>query len=199
MFFDPFSKASSYRRATGRLLAIDGDRAALALLGRALTRSGHLVAQCATGREALAMIAARDFDLVLLGTAVPGVPAAQILRELRACPATADVPVISLTERSDSAAAVDALAAGADDHLAKPFDLDLLAARIARMLARSQRIAELKQVNALLDARIATRAVELGEAQCALAATRADRQQLLASIDALSAQVERLSRTSAAR
>src|SRR3546814_13204020 len=82
---------------------------------------------------------------------------------------TADLPVIMLTGHNDAAAAVEALATGADDLLAKPVAVDLLAARIERTIDRAPRLAELKRSNAMLDARIATRALELGEARTALA------------------------------
>ena len=61
-----------------------------------------------------------------------------------------------------------------------------------RVLSRSRRIIELKRANQALDARIATRAVEIGEMKSELAETRADRVRLIASIQALNDQVERL-------
>ncbi len=97
-----------------------------------------------------------------------------------------------VTGRSDPAAAVEALAAGADDHVSKPFDFDVLHARIQRVLARGKRIADLKRSNAALDARIAARAMELGETRAELADVRADRLRLVASLQALHDEVERL-------
>ena len=69
----------------------------------------------------------------------------------------------------------------------------MLAARIDRVIDRARRIAELKRSNVALDARIAARAMELGEARTALAETHADRQRLLLSIEALNDQIGRLS------
>ncbi|WP_353203218.1 response regulator [Sphingomonas sp.] len=182
------------RRAIGTILVIDDSRSNLTVLGRRLGHLGYLTVLSDTGAEALDLIAARGFDLVLLDMVMPRLSGMQVLREIRGSRDTADLPVIMLTGRSDPAAAVEALEAGADDHVAKPFDFDVLAARIARTLARARRIAELKRSNANLDARIAARAVELGETKTQLAATRADRQRLVASIQALNDQVERLSR-----
>ena len=180
------------RRALGTILAVDDSRTNLSVLGRRLAHLGYLTALSDTGAEALDLIAARGFDLILLDMVMPRMSGIHVLREIRGSRDTADLPVIMLTGRSDPAAAVEALAAGADDHVAKPFDFDVLAARIARTLARSRRIADLKRSNAALDARIAARAVELGETRTQLAATRADRQRLVASIQALNDQVERL-------
>ena len=182
------------RRALGTILVVDDSRTNLTVLGRRLGHLGYLTVLSDNGGEALDLIAARGLDLVLLDMVMPRLNGMQVLREIRGSRETIDLPVIMLTGRSDPAAAVEALAGGADDHVAKPFDFDVLAARIARTLTRARRIAELKRSNANLDARIAARAVELGETRTQLAATRADRQRLVASIQALNDEVERLSR-----
>jgi two-component system OmpR family response regulator len=190
----PAPDPTATRRSLATILVVDDSRTNLAVLGRRLGHLGYLTVLSDNGGEALDLIAARGFDLVLLDMVMPRLSGVQVLREIRGSHDTADLPVIMLTGRSDPAAAVEALAAGADDHVANPFDFDVLAARIARTLLRARRIAELKRSNASLDARIAARAVELGETKTQLAATRADRQRLVASIQALNDQVERLSR-----
>src|SRR3546814_9680775 len=101
-------------------------------------------------------------DLVLLDMVMPGLTGLHVLAEIRASRETADLPVIMLTGHNDAAAAVEALATGADDLLAKPVAVDLLAARIERPIDRAQRIAELKRSNHILDPSIATRAIKLG-------------------------------------
>lgn len=196
--FEDIEAARTRRRPVRNVLAVDDSRATLELIGEQLSRRGFLVVQCADGGEALDLIAARRFDLVLLDRVMPGLTGLHVLAEIRSSRETADLPVIMLTGEGDSAAAVEALAAGADDHLTKPVAFDLLAARIERTIDRAQRIAELKRSNALLDARIATRAVELGEARTELAARRDECRRLVASIAALNDQVATLSGTSAA-
>lgn len=175
------------------ILAVDDSRTNLNVLGRRLAHLGYLTALSDNGPEALDLIAARGFDLVLLDMVMPRMSGIHVLNEIRGSRETADLPVIMVTGRSDPAAAVEALAAGADDHVAKPFAFEVLAARIERVLARARRIAELKRSNATLDARIAARAMELGETKTTLAAARADRQRLISSIQALNEEVERLS------
>lgn len=178
------------------ILAVDDSRTNLNILGRRLGHLGYLVVLSDNGHEALDLIAARGFDLVLLDLVMPVMSGIDVLNEIRGSRETADLPVIMLTGRSDAAAAVDALAAGADDHVAKPFDFDVLAARIDRVIDRARRIADLKRSNATLDARIAARAMELGEARVELAETRADRLRLIASLQQLNDRFERLSGTS---
>ncbi len=180
------------------ILAVDDSRTNLNILGRRLGHLGYMVVLSDNGVEALDLIAARGFDLVLLDLVMPVMSGLDVLNEIRGSRETADLPVIMLTGRSDAAAAVDALAAGADDHVAKPFDFDVLSARIDRVIDRARRIADLKRSNATLDARIAARAMELGEARVELAETRADRLRLIASLQQLNDRFERLSGTSVA-
>lgn len=179
-------------RPVRTILAIDDSRTNLNVIGERLTQFGYLTALADNGEEALDLIAARGFDLVLLDLVMPGMSGLQVLAELRSRVDTVDLPVIVLTGRSDAEAAVQALAAGADDHVAKPFDFDVLHARLERTLARARRVSDLKRSNAALDARIAARAMQLGEARAELADIRADRQRLMVSIQALHDEVERL-------
>ena len=188
----------SRRRGMRTILVVDDSRTNLHVIGARLGAMGYMMVLADSGREALDLISGRGFDLVLLDMVMPGMCGLDVLTEIRTAPDTADLPVIMMTALNDMRGAVEALAAGADDHLAKPFDFDVLQARIERTLDRASRIAELKRTVASLDARIAARAIELGEARSELAVTRADRARLLGSIDALSARVATLSGTSAA-
>ncbi len=193
-----FITAEPRRRGITTILVVDDSRTNLNVIGGRLGAMGYLVVLANDGREALDLIAGRGFDLVLLDMVMPGISGLDVLAEVRASPDTADLPVIMITGVSDARGAVEALAAGADDHVAKPFDFDMLGARIERTLGRAARIAELKRAVASLDARIAARAIELGEMRSELAVTRADRARLASSVQALNAHVERLSGTSGA-
>ena len=182
-------------RAAGlrTILAVDDSRTNLNVLGKRLGQAGYLVLVSDNGREALDLISGGGVDLVLLDMVMPGVSGVSVLTELRATHQTADLPVIMVTGRSEPSAAVEALAAGADDWIAKPFAFEVLEARIERTLSRADRVADLKRANAALDARIAARAVELGETRADLASSHAERARLIASIQALHDEVERLS------
>lgn len=180
------------RIRTRTILAVDDSRTNLNVLGTRLGDLGHLMVLSASGREALDLIAAGGIDLVLLDMVMPEMSGVEVLTELRGSRDTADLPVIMVTGRSEPTAAVEALAAGADDWIAKPFAFEVLAARIERTFARAQRLAELKRSNAALDARIAARAIELGETRAELASANAERARLVASVQALHEQIERL-------
>ncbi|KQN24863.1 hypothetical protein ASE86_00780 [Sphingomonas sp. Leaf33] len=167
------------RVASPTILVVDDSRTNRDVLCRRLTQSGFAVLPCDSGRQALVMIDHGDIDLVLLDMVMPEMSGVAVLGELRGSPKTADLPVIVITGRSDPAAAVEALAAGADDWIAKPFSFDMLVARIDRILARSARRSDRPRPGTSADATI-------------------DRSRLIASIRALSDEVARLSGSSAA-
>lgn len=184
--------ADARRRNVRTVLVVDDSRTNLHVLGQRLSEHGFLVVLSDNGREALDLIAGRGFDLVLLDRVMPGMSGLEVLTEVRSVPDTADLPVMMITAQSDSPSAVEALASGADDYIAKPFDFDVLIARMERTLNRAARLAELKRSVAAMDARIAARAIELGETKSELAVTRADRARLVSSIQTLNAEVQRL-------
>ncbi|WP_256731312.1 response regulator [Sphingomonas sp. dw_22] len=176
------------RRPVPVILAVDDCRSSLNALAHRLGHLGHLVVLSDRGAEALDLIAARGFDLVLLDTRLPDMSGMEVLGEIRGSRHTADLPVIMLADGEDGSGTA-ALAAGADDYCVKPFDFEIIFARVERTLARAARLEELKRSNLALDARIAARAIELGEVRGELAATRADRSRLAASIQALHVQI----------
>ncbi|MCF6506135.1 response regulator [Blastococcus sp. MG754426] len=97
----------------------------------------YAVRTAADGAEALAAVAARRPALVLTDVMMPRVDGFGLLRELRADPATRDLPVIMLTARAGQEASVEGLEAGADDYLAKPFRAAELLARVRVALERA--------------------------------------------------------------
>lgn len=156
----------------GDLLVVDDSRTALAVMGRRLTHMRYTTALVDNGMTALDMLQVRRFDGMLLDMSMPGMTGLAVLREVRGSPVTGDLPVLMMTARSDPAAAIEALQEGADDHVVKPFDFDVLAARIERLLARARALEALRRTNAALDGRIAQRAVEISELRLALAEAR---------------------------
>jgi DNA-binding response OmpR family regulator len=161
-----------FRRRTVRtILAAGGNRAALNEIALRIGELGHLVALGDPGGHALDLIAARGFDLVLLEDGACGL---HVLREIRSAGATADLPIVMLCAENDTAAMLAALAAGADDCVTRPLSFELLWARIERIFRHGARVDELKRSNLALDARIAARAIELGETRGELAAARAE-------------------------
>jgi DNA-binding response OmpR family regulator len=116
------------------LLLIEDDARIRTALSRALTDRGHAVSSSPTGMTGLQLAVDQPPDLIVLDLGLPDIDGAQLLRMLRS---VSQVPVIVATARDDDAVVVDALNAGADDYVVKPFSADTLDARIRAVLRRS--------------------------------------------------------------
>jgi two-component system KDP operon response regulator KdpE len=117
----------------GRILVIDDEPQIRRIMRTTLTGAGYEVDDAKTGEEGLLKI--RDFrpDLVLLDINMPGMGGLATCREIRADP---NVAIIMLTVHNTEADKVEALDAGADDFVAKPFSTPELLARIRAALRR---------------------------------------------------------------
>lgn len=118
------------------ILLVEDDPAMQTSLQRALARRGIHVSLCADGLQAIPQWQALQPDVVVLDLTLPGQDGLQVLEHLRALRAT--TPVLILTARSTVGDRVLGLNAGADDYLAKPFDLDELEARLRALERRAQ-------------------------------------------------------------
>jgi two-component system OmpR family response regulator len=118
-----------------RILVVDDEESIRDLVTTALEFVGHEVAAAVDGLDALAQVPAFAPDLVVLDVNMPHVDGLEVCRRLRADGDT--TPVIFLTARDAPRDVVEVLAAGGDDHLAKPFHLQVLIARIDAVLRRA--------------------------------------------------------------
>lgn len=118
------------------ILTVDDDALMRRSLAFTLERAGYRVQTAASAEDALAIVALDPPDLVLLDIGLPGMDGLDALRQLRR---TIDVPVIIVTARRRELEQVLGLELGADDYVTKPFDSDVLLARIKAVLRRSQR------------------------------------------------------------
>jgi PleD family two-component response regulator len=157
-------------RLAPRILLVEPNRSAMGVLVRRLGESGYRVAAAEGAQAGVAELHRLPVDLVLAEIAMPLMTGIELTRLIRDDTALRDLPVILIAGRSDRTGAVRALEAGADDIVVKPFHHEVLLARIARQLARARGFKDLRADNATLDARVVTRAIELGEMRAALAA-----------------------------
>ena len=116
-----------------KLLLVEDDVSMRATLERALARRGFRVSSCGDGPSALEMWRAAPPDVVVLDLSLPGLDGLQVLEQARRDAQT--TPVLILTARGTVGDRIIGLNTGADDYLAKPFDLDELEARL-RALGR---------------------------------------------------------------
>ena len=116
------------------VLVVDDDRAVRESLRRSLEFNGYAVSLASDGAEALATIAGRAPDALVIDVMMPRLDGIETTRALRT--AGNDLPILVLTARDSVGDRVEGLDAGADDYLTKPFALDELLARLRALLRR---------------------------------------------------------------
>jgi putative two-component system response regulator len=159
------------------ILAVDDDPDLLALIGKALATE-YEVKTAADGGDALALAAAAPQpDLILLDVALPGASGFEVCQLLKEDPATARIPVIFLTGKSEAADQLEGLDLGAVDYLTKPVNAKLLLRRVRTHVALAgrqvalehevqERTAQLEDARAQLIRRLG-RAMEFHESAAA--------------------------------
>ena len=110
-----------------KVLIVEDDPAVRNLVSTALGSRGYRHAEVATGTAALAALTADAPDVLLLDLGLPDMDGVAIIRRLRTW---SEMPIIVISARSDDADKVEALDAGADDYLTKPFSVNELLARV---------------------------------------------------------------------
>ena len=117
-----------------RILLVEDDTILADALSRALVQSAYAVDVVADGDQADRALAMAIYDLAILDIGLPGLSGLEVLKRLRA--RKARVPVLMLTALDTLADRVRGLDLGADDYLAKPFDLPELEARVRALIRR---------------------------------------------------------------
>jgi len=119
--------------SAGRILVVDNEPQIRRIMRTTLTGAGYEVDDAKTGEEALEKVREYRPELVLLDINMPGMGGLAACREIRA---SANIAIIMLTVRNSEADKVEALDAGADDFVTKPFSTPELLARIRAALRR---------------------------------------------------------------
>ena len=117
-----------------RVLVVDDEPQILRALAINLRARGYDVRTAGSGREALEVAAAHPPELVVLDLGLPDLEGVEVIAGLRGW---TSVPVLVLSGRTDSGDKVDALDAGADDYVTKPFGMDELLARMRALVRRA--------------------------------------------------------------
>ncbi len=123
-----------------RLLLVEDSPELSVWLAKALTSARYSVDCAADGAQAVGLLRTEDYDVVILDLGLPRVDGHEVLRRLRA--SRNKVPVLVLTANTSLQARVGSLDLGADDYLAKPFELGELEARLRSLIRRSRGHAE---------------------------------------------------------
>jgi two-component system KDP operon response regulator KdpE len=119
--------------SVGRILVVDDDPQIRRAMKATLTSRGYEVSDSRTGEEALEKLRSETYDMVLLDVNMPGIGGIETCGLIRS---SSDIAIIMLTVSSSEKDKVEALDAGADDYVTKPFSMPELLARIRATLRR---------------------------------------------------------------
>jgi two-component system KDP operon response regulator KdpE len=120
--------------SAGRILVVDDDPQIRRVMRVTLTGQGYEVDDAKSGEGALEKLRAERFDLVLLDMNMPGMGGLETCRAIRA---GSEIAIVMLTVRDTESDKVEALDAGADDYVTKPYNVPELLARIRAALRRT--------------------------------------------------------------
>jgi two-component system KDP operon response regulator KdpE len=119
---------------SSRILVVDDEPQLRRALRATLSALGFVVADAESGEAALEMLRADRFDLILLDINLPGISGLETCRAIRA---RSDASIVMLSVRDRAGDKIEALDAGADGYVTKPFDVNELLARIRATLRRA--------------------------------------------------------------
>ena len=123
---------------SGHVLVVDDNLLNRLTLARGLEQQGHTVSLAENGQQALEMVRAATFDVVLLDILMPEIDGFEVLAHMKADQELRDIPVIVISALDDIQSAVRCIEMGAEDYLPKPFDPVLLRARLRASLQKKK-------------------------------------------------------------
>ncbi|BAQ66121.1 SpoIIE family protein phosphatase [Geminocystis sp. NIES-3709] len=151
----PKSVENIDKKITGHILVVDDNKNNRDLLFTQLTREGYTVSTSIDGREALEMIAQKNYDLILLDLLMPEIDGYQVLENIKQDEKKKHIPVIMISALDEMENVIRCIEIGAEDYLPKPFNKTLLKARIGASLEkknlRDREVEYTKKLNIELD------------------------------------------------
>lgn len=145
----PMQTVTRTKVISPHILIADDDIESMLLLG-GLLKSDYGVTFARNGEETLILLQERAFDLVILDVVMSGMDGLEVLTKIRANARTVDLPVILISGIAKHDAIVIGLQSGANDYISKPFDADIIKARIKNQLAMKRLLDEREQTIAYL-------------------------------------------------
>jgi two-component system KDP operon response regulator KdpE len=124
------------RPSQGKVLLVDDDASIRRALYTTLSALGFEIEEASSGEQAVSFVRTERYDAVLLDINMPGVGGIEACRMLRRL--TPGLPILMLTVRDSADDKIDALDAGADDYITKPFHVGELTARVRSAVRRSR-------------------------------------------------------------
>jgi putative nucleotidyltransferase with HDIG domain len=162
-----------------RVLIVDDEPSIAKLLVDALQLSGYRCQACQSGQEALRLLEAQEFDLVMSDVCMPGMTGLQLLRLVRE--KHPHLAVVMVTGVDEVKVAVQAMTQGADDYLLKPLNLEAVLVSINQVQERKRLEAELENYRLRLEEMVEERTAQLHSAVRQIELTYDETLQALAA------------------
>lgn len=124
---------------TKSFLVVEDDKQIRSFISFSLKSQGYGCTEAANGKDALHVIAAKEPDVMILDLGLPDMDGLDIIKQVRCF---SDMPIVVVSARDQDKEKIEALDAGADDYLTKPFSINELLARLRVILRRSAKGAE---------------------------------------------------------
>jgi DNA-binding response OmpR family regulator len=121
----------------GTVLVVDDEGKIRSLVKLYLIKNNYRVITAANGKEALAIATRENPDIIILDIMLPDMNGFEVCRSLRKIPGRAELPVVYLSSLQESESIITGLDAGGDDYITKPFDPNVLIARVNALLRRT--------------------------------------------------------------
>jgi DNA-binding response OmpR family regulator len=122
-----------------KILVAEDSSTVRRLVAARLTADGYDVVEAVDGEQALLLARSERPDLIVLDKVMPKLDGFEVVRALRGDPATQDVPIVMLTERTSEDDVLGGLDLGVEEYMSKPFSPRELALRVRRVLDRAGR------------------------------------------------------------
>ncbi len=135
------------------ILIVEDEEDIQTLLSFNLKKEGYKTHSVYSGEQALKIIYDTQPDLILLDIMIPDTDGFEICKQLKSTPATSSIPIIFLSAKTQEHNIITGLELGADDYLTKPFNLNILIAKIRSLLRKKskQHLSDTKTIMAFND------------------------------------------------
>lgn len=169
---------------SARILVLDDEESILEILGHHLTEAGHTTVSCQYPADALAMLERERYDLLITDLKMPTIHGIEVVQKAKQL--DSKMAVVVVTAMMDVTNAIEALRAGADDYLLKPFNLVEITISVNRVLERRRLLLEIDRHQQELEDRVHQATAELQAKNEELTRTKNYLENLLSStVDAV--------------
>lgn len=136
---------------SGRVLIIDDDDEFLTMIKLLLSLNNFEVDTANSGMEGLSKIENSNYDIVLLDVMMPHMSGFEVLKKIRRNEKLIDLPIIMLTAKSEKEDVLEGISIGANDYITKPFETEILIAKMKGFIKIKELQEEIKQKNIILE------------------------------------------------